>query len=168
MTVSLTKQCSKCGLVKDITAFTKSKRGIYGTRPECKDCEKVYRKLIAHSTKMRMKSYRSIPEVRAKQLFRNAKDRAIKNSIPFTLTMKRIENALSFGKCERTGIKFEFNQKENQFFNPYSPSVDKVDPTKGYTDDNVKIVVDIYNRGKGQNTDEEFRDFILKAAEYLS
>jgi len=37
-----TKQCGRCGEIKDVTAFRKSKRGKLGVRGECKSCQAVY------------------------------------------------------------------------------------------------------------------------------
>lgn len=34
----------------------------------------------------------------------------------------------------------------------YAPSLDRVDPKKGYTMDNVKVVVDNFNKLKSSNT----------------
>lgn len=38
----MTKICTKCKEEKNLDDFRKSKRGLYGKRPECKICEKQY------------------------------------------------------------------------------------------------------------------------------
>lgn len=40
----LTKVCSKCCIEKSVDQFSKQKRGKYGTRSMCKDCESHYNK----------------------------------------------------------------------------------------------------------------------------
>jgi hypothetical protein len=67
--------------------------------------------------------------------------------------------------CPRTGIKFKKLLQANSDYSnrdPWSPSVDKIDPTKGYTKDNVQIVSWWYNVSKQQFTDDEVLEFCQK------
>jgi len=59
--------------------------------------------------------------------------------------------------CPKTGITFVLNNKGQNIGNrnPYSPSIDKIDPTKGYTKDNCRIVCWWYNVTKQRYSDEE-------------
>ena len=43
-------------------------------------------------------------------------------------------------RCEITGIRF-FSKASRSTKNPYAPSIDRVDCTKGYTQDNVRVVL---------------------------
>lgn len=60
--------------------------------------------------------------------------------------------------CAQTGLPFEYKAGTDSRsgwhrVGDMSPSLDKIDPLGGYTKDNVQIVVWMYNRAKGCNTD---------------
>jgi len=60
--------------------------------------------------------------------------------------------------CPRTGQPFALLAPNKRGFNdrdPYAPSLDRVDPNRGYTRDNVQVVAWAYNCAKQQRTDEE-------------
>lgn len=59
------------------------------------------------------------------------------------------------GFCVETGIEFVYEKQDRFKCHPYSPSVDRIDSTKGYTKDNVRMVIWQYNLMKGEMTDEE-------------
>ena len=44
-------------------------------------------------------------------------------------------------RCAMTGIEFCAAHTSNGKVNPYTPSLDRIDPRKGYTTDNVRIVI---------------------------
>lgn len=72
------------------------------------------------------------------------------------LSVDWLLHKLENGKCEVTGMPFHIQSyKENPGFDkhPYTPSVDKIDPDKGYTTDNCRLVVWVYNRAKGKYSD---------------
>lgn len=104
------------------------------------------------------KTYSSV-DGRAKSLYSSAKRRSIKHNLEFDLSFSKIVVTLMLGKCERTGITFDLSPASKTWRNPYAPSLDRINSNKGYTNDNVKVVVNMYNTGKGQHTDEEFIKF---------
>ena len=63
------------------------------------------------------------------------------------------------GYCMVTGIAFDFTDEHQvqtgRHRNPYSPSLDRIDPRSGYTDENSQIVITQYNLMKGELTDAE-------------
>lgn len=89
---------------------------------------------------------------RASTLLSGAKQRAKTKGIPFDLTKEWIEEKLKAGKCEVTEISFvikEYAKKnEHDCVHPHAPSLDQIEPSKGYTKDNVQVVVDQYNKMK--------------------
>ena len=62
------------------------------------------------------------------------------------------------GKCEVTGIAFDYDNKFNTCKNPLSPSIDRIDSTKGYSKDNARIVLWQYNLMRGELTDDQLFD----------
>jgi len=59
------------------------------------------------------------------------------------------------GCCEITGIPFDFEPHKIYSKNPYSPSIDRIDSSKGYTKQNVRIVLWQVNLMRGEISDEE-------------
>lgn len=108
------------------------------------------------------------PKGRAKALLKSAKRASEKNGLDFDLTEDWIENKLVNGRCEVSGIEFDFSSLNtgktgHGSQNPFCPSLDKTNCNLGYTKDNVKVVVWIYNVGKQNNT----HDDMLKLARGL-
>ena len=51
-------------------------------------------------------------------------------------------------RCAATGLEFDYSALDGAP-NPFAPSVDRIDSSRGYTKDNCQVVVWIYNRAKG-------------------
>jgi hypothetical protein len=67
------------------------------------------------------------------------------------------------GVCEVTGLPFELDKPDGYRFYPWAPSVDRIDCKRGYTQDNCRLVVWIYNMAKSEWCDED----VLKMARAL-
>jgi len=92
---------------------------------------------------------------------KGARNRAKKKGLRFTLTRYRraIERRLAAGKCELTGLSFEFSKR----WGPRSPSIHKVRPERGYTYPNIKLVCFGLNAALGSWGMKEFAKFALEA-----
>jgi len=77
---------------------------------------------------------------------------------PFELTDSWAE-ARWTGRCELTDILFVTGKGHGWFF---SPSLDRIDPTKGYTPGNARFILWCVNAFKGQGDDEDIR-FVARA-----
>jgi hypothetical protein len=104
---------------------------------------------------------------KAGTLYRNARQRATDKGLRFSLSKEFIEAALKKGKCQATGVAFDFNESSGGKgqSNPWSPSLDRIDPNKGYTKDNVQVVALIYNRAKGADSENDVRQLARKLCE---
>lgn len=91
---------------------------------------------------------------RTQELFNNARSRAKARGLPFTLTRDWIMGALSSGRCAMTDLPFEFNSRS-----PHAPSIDQIDPHGGYTPENSRLVVAIFNYAKNIWTDDAVKAF---------
>jgi len=158
------KECKECRKTKNTTEFSAGKA-------VCKVCR---------ATKAREQRERTCPECgvihsgskqdlcpehyiiyrKAVNLIGAAKHRAKKKGIDFDLTTEWAQSLLT-KKCPKTGIDFdlEVKGKDYKLRSPYSPSIDKIDPSKGYTVDNCQIVSWWYNVSKQQFTDQEVLEF---------
>jgi hypothetical protein len=87
---------------------------------------------------------------RAYRMWNNARQRAKARDIEFTITLEWVEDKLAQGQCEVTSIPFDMS-----FQRIWSPSLDKIDPERGYTPDNTQITVFIYNSAKLNGSHED-------------
>jgi hypothetical protein len=105
---------------------------------------------------------RTKPKARAEQLFHRAQTRSKEKNLPILITKLWIENKLSIGVCELTGIPFDFYKKEKVSKNPYAPSLDRINSSKGYTKTNTRVVLSAVNDALNQYEDKTMLP-ILKA-----
>lgn len=164
------KICNKCKLAKEKTEFHKHKRtsdGLYGV---CKSCKKeydlIYRKGDKVQTAQKSKKYRDRKsEYRRyiantdprKILLMSAKQRAKNQNLPFDIEL----NDIIIPKyCPILDI--EIKRKESGkggSFQPNSPSLDKIIPSKGYVKGNIMIISMKANIMKCNATIEEILKF---------
>lgn len=83
-----------------------------------------------------------------------AKHRAKMAGLDFDLTTQWAESRWT-GRCEVTGAPFVLGTKKN---GPYSASIDRIDSSKGYTQDNARFVLWAVNRLKGDTGDDVMRE----------
>jgi hypothetical protein len=160
------KLCLICKQAKPLDQFHKMKRAKGGVHPHCKKCRSQEWQRNSSANLKRLAQYRESINGRAIHLLKEAKRRAAKSELEFSITPLRITFALSLGVCERSGVKFDLSPHDRQTNNPFSPSIDKVDPFKGYTDENIKVVCVAYNFGKMQMTHEEYVAFCKCVVEF--
>lgn len=165
-----TKQCTSCLCVKETSAFYKGTAS-FAKMSWCKNCSHENRR---ERNQQKPFSRRDSDRKRAESvdgrsyiLWKAAKRRAEIKNKPFGVTIERIKLALENGFCERTGVKFDFSKDPLRSRHPYSPSVDRINSFGEYEDDNIQIVVSMYNLGKSQFTDEEFINFCRKVAKHV-
>lgn len=96
----------------------------------------------------------------AYSLLHTAKYRSKKLSIDFNLDIDWIKDRLNI--CEVTGIPFEIRDvkvisssgSNYGDRHPHTPTIDKIDPNKGYTKDNCRVVIWWYNLSKSIWSDD--------------
>jgi hypothetical protein len=81
----------------------------------------------------------------------NAKHRSTKKSWAFDLTREWCEQNWT-GHCAVSGLPFVFG---TQTHFPFSPSIDRIDSTKGYTQGNCRFVLFAINSFRGTGTDQD-------------
>jgi len=155
------KKCTVCKNVKPFADFNKQKTGKYQLQPKCRDCSKMYSSASKDKANARKKSFYNSIKGRAFHLIKNARNRRPEN---FDVSELYVETLLH-GRCAKSGIKFEFSSSDLTFRNPFSPSIDRKDNTKGYTNANIQLVLNMYNHGKGEAKEIDFIAMCMAVAE---
>lgn len=77
-----------------------------------------------------------------RRLYRATRERARRKGIEFTLTDAEFAAIVedSGGRCALTGIPFSTLKRNDWFRAPYAPSLDRIEPKKGYVDGNVRLL----------------------------
>lgn len=149
----MTKTCSKCKVEQPRSAFFNADKRPDGKCPQCKECMTEYsaKRRAEGKEALNQRKWRdenkSNPRFRASRLMIDAKQRAKKNELPFDLDLDWVEEKLNNGFCEATGLGFDFVPSIPA--RPFTPSLDRIDPSLGYTKENTQVVCWIYNRAKG-------------------
>jgi hypothetical protein len=113
-----TKLCSHCNSLKNVNEYNKRNDDI---RAECKACEAL-----------RRKRYRKrYPE---KELLSKARMRAKKYGLQIDIT---VDDILIPKLCPVLGIKLRQN---NKIASDNSPSLDRINPNKGYIKGNIRVI----------------------------
>ena len=89
-------------------------------------------------------------------MWRNAKERAVKKGIPFDI---EVEDIIIPTVCPVLGIQIypAFRKDNGDRFSNNSPSIDRIDITKGYTKGNIMVISWRANRIKSDATIEEIK-----------
>jgi len=90
------------------------------------------------------------------QLWLQAKRRAKKKNIPFDLKPEDIPEIPEF--CPILGVKLQVNSDKTNLDS--SPTLDRIDNSKGYTKDNIMIISHRANRLKGDFTLDELKRMV--------
>lgn len=117
--------------------------------------QRAYEQRNPDRRKVRNAKFRTTAHGAACCLYWNAKRRAQVDGLEFSLTKEWIAAAVTSGVCQVTGLPFVYENGRS----PWAPSLDKTDPAGGYTPENVKVVVWMYNTCKWTFTHEDIVTF---------
>jgi len=152
------KQCSQCKMDKSSEEFGKRTNGAYGKMGVCRMCANAYQR-----GRPRQKSREAVAKYRNKHrarfLIRYARDRAQEKNWAFDLDAhrKEIQARIDAGVCELSGVKLDLNG--SRAFN--SPSIDRIDPKRGYTYDNIRILCFAMNSALGDWGEENLHAVLV-------
>lgn len=137
---------------------TREQRNAYNNKWYAKNKPRLleYKRKWAEDNKEHRKAY--VLKWRKKQpawidLLKYAADRAEVRGIAFDLTREWAE-ARWTGHCEMTGIPFQ-SQLGKGKHGPLSPSIDKIDQSKGYTQSNCRFILMAVNSFRGSGSDAQ-------------
>jgi hypothetical protein len=173
----LAKRCFGCGVEKPLDDFHRSAKGLYGRRSKCKECFKPYyqeyfrrpervgknlesakryydamsdheKKKMMH--RIRKRRERDPTHMLGKSLRRGLERHPTNN--PVTLNELKDMWSSQDGKCAVSGVVMIW-AKGN--FQPTSMSIDRIDPSGGYSKDNVRLVCYQVNTFRGRWSDDQ-------------
>jgi phage FluMu protein Com len=140
------KTCSGCNQVLNISLFSSHVKQKDGLQTRCRSCNKASSKAWNAANKDSL-------------ALKRIKDRALEKGVAFDLKLIDITPPI---KCPVFGFDLVRNIKVPQF---NSPSVDRIDPSKGYTRDNIQVMSQLANAMK-QNANPaqliQFAEWVLK------
>lgn len=134
-----TKRCSKCGEVKPATEFRRSKSLRRRHGRVCLGCFRFCEEAKGRQAAVRRAYDRAYYRTRiGARLTYAAKYRSPNRGYDFNLDPADIQRRVDAGVCELTGLAFDLTATDK---GPFRPSLDRIDATKGYTTDNVRVVL---------------------------
>jgi hypothetical protein len=149
-----TKYCPGCKKTEDVSKFYADKSSTDGMQTNCKNCHRKTMQKWAST-------FHGFLTKLFNDLVQNAKRRSKKIKVDITIDDIIELYGLQEGKCALTNKKMTHiayaNKKGEHIMNKYNISVDRIDSSKDYTQDNIQLVCAIANRMK---TDLAQNDFI--------
>jgi len=184
------KTCTCCKIEKEYEMFSKLSRNKDGRAYHCRSCTKKWREdnkeaILAqkkeyyhnnieimrgrnltryakfkNNQKAHTEAYYSRPENWVKKMLTRARYRAEECGWDFNLSA---EDIVFPTHCPYLGLKLTYTLGQGQL--PTNASIDRIDPLKGYTKDNVQIISRKANTMKSNASMEElisFSKYVLK------
>tara|TARA_R100000008_G_scaffold43143_1_gene24943 strand:- start:37 stop:618 length:582 start_codon:yes stop_codon:yes gene_type:complete len=160
--------CSICKKHKPLSEFYNDKTSKHGLQYKCKSCKKEYHDNLCPFYKWflpkRVPAQKrgieftiepeDIPGVKIREVI--TKSRSNNGYGSFSRIWKSWE-AVEYPKvCPVFGMELDWGMNGRQ---PNSPSLDRIDPTKGYVKGNVMLISDLANSMKQNATPEQLKQF---------
>lgn len=169
------KTCTKCKKEKPLKEFYKTKTTKDGYTYNCIQCYQLYREEHREKQKLYMKKLREQNEDEIKKrkredyhnlktstrLFRQSKARSKRKNIEFTLQ----ESDIFVPEiCPLINLPLVNGTKD---YYEQTASIDRIDPNKGYTPDNIWVISKRANTMKSNASKEELITFALNIIKYF-
>ena len=160
------KKCSKCQTLKPLIEFNKTKTNKDGLSYLCKPCNgkssKAYRQRNHKRYYQAQKIARQTEPVFVSQTLYNLKTRSKKKSLVVEVTQEFLLGLLQKSNylCAVTGLEMNLETHLRKKANPFKASLDRIDSSKGYTEENIQWVCWAVNQMKSDRTEEEFEFWI--------
>jgi len=100
---------------------------------------------------------------KASVILNGCKTRALKKKLPYNLNKEWFVERVDRGVCEATGMPIAYAYKGKA--TPSSPSIDRINNSKGYTKDNCWVVSWAFNRAKNSLSSKALIELAEKIVE---
>lgn len=184
----MTKKCIKCNKIKEVTEFYEytHQNGRKYRKNDCKSCfaksikpyidkyesktetklknnerRKVYRKTLKGVEKIRQQRRRHLENNPEKYIVDRARRRARLNNLDFNITK---EDIFIPQLCPILEIPLKIGTKS---MHGNSPSLDRIDITKGYIKGNIKVISCRANTMKNDASLDEIKKFVKNIVKYI-
>ena len=161
-----TRVCNTCLKEKDLEKDFLVSNGKFRQR-RCKDCQRP--RSNARSDKYRSshtERYKKMGAERYRLLrkekyisfaLKKAKERSINKGLDFQFTYNYCMELMVSNdwSCSLSGLSFQFESSKPGIASPYSPSIDRINPSLGYVEGNVRFILHGLNSLKGSGTDDD-------------
>lgn len=158
---STTKVCKVCEKALPLFNFSINRSSKDGLQYRCRNCDNQYQKERRNKNREAMVEYhkkyrarnRDNLNFRLQALLNASRQRAALKGREHSITIEDLKELYpKDGKCPVFGFELEFGDSG---FRETSPSIDRIDSTKGYTRDNIQIISWKSNRLKAYATVED-------------
>jgi hypothetical protein len=180
---SQTKKCTKCKCAKPVTSFALRtlSSGRMAPRGDCKSCRARAKRVRRHKTSVRPKGRKanvvlfSSPELQSLTPFGRwlnkklvQKRAGVDATKPCSLTREWVLRHQHQTHCPVTGLPFVLHSRSSDGSrHMLNPSLDRVNSSGAYTDDNVRIISLWANLSKNSLSDGEFKYMLRCTADNL-
>jgi hypothetical protein len=143
------KQCSKCSTIMPLSEFYKHATNKDGLYKWCKQC---------HALDVKQYQKDNPVLTQTKDMVKSARKRAKEKDLPFDIDYEYVRS-LVVSHCPVFGMPLEWSTYRGKGAGGIanSPSLDRIDPTKGYVKGNVWIISHKANTFKSYATHEELK-----------
>jgi len=166
MSKQILRKCYQCKCLKPLKDFNKCKNKYLGVSNECRECNRIRMKEYRKSDKFKQSNSQVNRKLYSIQyskthkeyeMWRTSKSRAKRDNREFNI---EVSDIIIPDICPVLGL---FISKEAKGRQDNSPSLDRIDNSKGYVKGNICVISWKANNIKNVGTAEEHR----KIAEYI-
>lgn len=157
------KWCFKCQEWLDVAFFQRAKSVSGGYSKACRSCRQKYMKKAENKRQKKARSHYeetgTLPSLKLRSLISSAKTRANKYDLHIDIDAEFVNKLWieQKGKCYYTEVPMQWAKQRVSF---YSPSIDRLDPDKGYTRDNVVLCLFAINSFKQDLSATQFIELV--------
>lgn len=157
------KWCFKCKNWLELAFFQKAKHVHGGYSKACRGCRQSYMNRAEKTRKVKNRQFYdqtgNLPNIKFHQILNTAKNRASKNNLSFNLDLDHLKLLwlTQKGLCYYSSFPMKWAKQKVSF---HSPSLDKLDPNKGYVKGNVVFCLFAVNSFKQELTATDFLQFV--------
>lgn len=157
------KWCFKCSSWLELVFFQKAKHVNGGYSKACRDCRRNYMAYAEIRRKSKNRKFYDktgeLPPYKLASIRASAKTRATKYNLAFNLDTPYLRELWKNqqGKCFYTDQSMKWSKDKVSF---WSPSLDRLDPDKGYIKGNVVFTLFAINSFKQELSANDFLKFI--------
>lgn len=163
----LEKQCTKCKQMLPVKMFCKKMTSKDGLDSWCRSCMSQQKSSwYNNGGREKRKAYVKANPVQSitAQLTKAARARAKEKNIPFDIDLDYVrsmvgENAELASHCPVFGMPLDWSRQRGNGSRalPNSPSIDRIDPERGYVKGNIKIISFRANQIKSDASHQELK-----------